>query len=151
MISLAAPTEKIPRTKVQILSLIINSVPKFFGVSANYVFFALPNPTGHIGYARCFRMDALARQYVRQAYARSQHLHTDLPKEGLPALLFKSPADNQVRRSALCMLTSRIVQACSAVQLFVRRCLRSQTRVRTRESFFGFLVEPSPPQLGCAE
>jgi len=33
-------------------------------------------------------MDALARQYVRQAHARGQHLHPDLARVRLRALLF---------------------------------------------------------------
>ena len=33
-------------------------------------------------------MDALARQYVRQAHARRQHLHADLARVRLRAFLF---------------------------------------------------------------
>src|SRR5262245_29052710 len=45
-------------------------------------------PTGRIGHLRCFRMDALARQYVRQAHARSQHFHPDLARLRMRALFF---------------------------------------------------------------
>ena len=50
-------------------------------------------PTGRIGYTRCFRMDSLARQYVRQAHTCSQHLHPKVSGLGLRALFF-----NQLKR-----------------------------------------------------
>ena len=45
-------------------------------------------PTRRIRYARCLRMDALARQYVRQARARGQNLHPHFTTPRLRALLF---------------------------------------------------------------
>src|SRR5215469_14267179 len=45
-------------------------------------------PTRRIGHTRCFRMNALARQYVRQAHARGQHLRPDPPRLGPRALFF---------------------------------------------------------------
>jgi hypothetical protein len=55
-------------------------------------------PTGRIGHPRCFRMDALARQYVRQAHARGQHLHPDLARHWRRAFLF---GDRDHLRSAV--------------------------------------------------
>src|SRR6516162_5027860 len=55
-------------------------------------------PTGRVGHARCFRMDALARQYVRQAHARGQHLHPDLARHWRRAFLF---GDSDHLRSAV--------------------------------------------------
>ena len=45
-------------------------------------------PTGRIGHAWSLRMDALARQYVRQAHARGQHSHPHFTTLRLGARLF---------------------------------------------------------------
>jgi len=45
-------------------------------------------PTGRIGHSRCFRMNALARQYVRQAHTRGQDLHPHFTTLRLGALFF---------------------------------------------------------------
>src|SRR5262249_29376740 len=45
-------------------------------------------PTRRVRYARGLRMDALARQHVRQAHAGGQHLHANLARLRLRALFF---------------------------------------------------------------